>query len=111
MTAQTGVWVVIAVIVVVALAAAVFVISRRRRSQQLKDRFGPEYDRTVGTAGGTQARRLSLRAANNGESSSRSGHSQRRLLPTIQRSGSKSKCTSWTRQPTLYERRMSCSLK
>ena len=60
MTAQTGVWVVIAVIVVVALAAAVFVISRRRRSQQLKDRFGPEYDRTVGTAGGTQAAETEL---------------------------------------------------
>jgi hypothetical protein len=60
MTAQTWVWVVIAVIVVVALAAAVFVISRQRRSQQLKDRFGPEYDRTVRTAGGSRAAEAEL---------------------------------------------------
>ncbi len=60
MTAQTGVWVVIAVIVVVALAAAAFVISRQRRSQQLKERFGPEYDRTVGTAGGSKAAETEL---------------------------------------------------
>jgi hypothetical protein len=62
MTAQTGVWVVIAVIVVVALAAAVFVISRQRRSQQLKDRFGPEYDRTVQTAGGSRAAETELKS-------------------------------------------------
>jgi hypothetical protein len=46
-------WVLIAAIVVViavALAAAIWV-SRRKRTERLKERFGPEYERTVVEAG------------------------------------------------------------
>jgi len=39
--------VVILVIAVVAVAAIAFAIMRKRRSQQLRERFGPEYDRVV----------------------------------------------------------------
>lgn len=35
------------VVVVVAVAVIVFILSRKRRSQQLRQRFGPEYDRVV----------------------------------------------------------------
>ena len=35
------------VIAIVVIAAIAFVTSRRRRSQQLRERFGPEYDRVV----------------------------------------------------------------
>jgi FtsZ-interacting cell division protein ZipA len=37
----------IVVIAIVVIAAIAFFVSRRRRSQQLRERFGPEYDRVV----------------------------------------------------------------
>ena len=39
--------IVILVIAVVVVAAIAFAIMRKRRSQQLRERFGPEYDRVV----------------------------------------------------------------
>ncbi|MCW2670180.1 MAG: hypothetical protein JWO27_2077 [Frankiales bacterium] len=42
---------IVAIVVIVLLAAAVAVATRRRRSTQLREEFGPEYDRTVGDAG------------------------------------------------------------
>ena len=46
---QTRMMVVIAVIViaVIVVAAIAFMASRKRRSRQLRERFGPEYDRVV----------------------------------------------------------------
>jgi hypothetical protein len=44
------VWVLIAVGVVVVLAVVVWQALDRRRTSRLRDRFGPEYDRTVGTS-------------------------------------------------------------
>ena len=41
------VMIVVAVIVLIAIAAVVWGIARRRRSQQLREHFGPEYDRVV----------------------------------------------------------------
>jgi hypothetical protein len=35
------------IVIVILVAVAVVLIARRRRSEQLKRRFGPEYDRTV----------------------------------------------------------------
>ncbi len=35
------------VVAVVVIAAISFILSRKRRSQQLKERFGPEYDRVL----------------------------------------------------------------
>jgi hypothetical protein len=43
------------VIVVVLLAALAFFASRQRRSRRLRDRFGPEYERTVSEAGNRRA--------------------------------------------------------
>jgi hypothetical protein len=44
----TWVWIVIAAAVVIVVLLAVWMVaSSRRRTGQLKDRFGPEYDRTV----------------------------------------------------------------
>ncbi len=42
-------------IVVVLLAGLAFFASRQRRSRRLKDRFGPEYDRTVAETGNRRA--------------------------------------------------------
>lgn len=42
---------IVAIVVIVLLAAAVAVATRKRRSTQLREEFGPEYDRTVGDAG------------------------------------------------------------
>ncbi|MCW2707371.1 MAG: hypothetical protein JWM22_1213 [Frankiales bacterium] len=42
---------IVAIVVIVLFAAAVAVATRRRRSTQLREEFGPEYDRTVGDAG------------------------------------------------------------
>jgi len=41
------VFIVIVVIVVIVVAAIAFITSRKRRSQQLREKFGPEYDRVV----------------------------------------------------------------
>jgi hypothetical protein len=47
------VWVVIVAVVVVALIA--YFMAQRRRSESLKERFGPEYERTVSSAGKRRA--------------------------------------------------------
>jgi hypothetical protein len=44
---MTTVTVIIVVLVVAALAAAAFVMFQKQRSAQLRERFGPEYDRAV----------------------------------------------------------------
>src|SRR5262249_56844519 len=46
----TWVWIVIVAAVVIVLLLAAWMVTSRRRSTQLKGRFGPEYDRTVGDA-------------------------------------------------------------
>jgi hypothetical protein len=47
----TWVWIVIAVAVVVVVAAIAVAASRSRRTRQLREGFGPEYDRAVETTG------------------------------------------------------------
>lgn len=47
---DTWVWIVLAAVVLAALALAV-VVSRKRRSEQLREGFGPEYDRVVEETG------------------------------------------------------------
>jgi len=48
------VWIVIAAAVVVAAVVVIVALmtARRKRTERLKERFGPEYDRTVTAAGG-----------------------------------------------------------
>ena len=43
------------VIVVVALAVLAVLMARRRRTEGLRDRFGPEYERTMARAGDRRA--------------------------------------------------------
>ena len=43
-------WVIVAVAVVAMLALVVWQATDRRRTGRLQQRFGPEYDRTVGSA-------------------------------------------------------------
>ena len=45
------VWIVIAIVVIAVIAAAVYAYTRRRRREELRERFGPEYDRAIGEAG------------------------------------------------------------
>lgn len=45
------VWVVIAVAAIVVIGLLAWAATRKRRTDQLRDRFGPEYERTVGEAG------------------------------------------------------------
>jgi hypothetical protein len=56
----TWLWIVI-VIVVVLIALAVAMAARRRRSMALRERFGPEYDRTVGAREDQRAAEADLR--------------------------------------------------
>jgi len=44
-------WALIALVVLVLIAVVAWSVMRGRRSQRLQQRFGPEYDRTVRTAG------------------------------------------------------------
>ncbi|WP_067892701.1 hypothetical protein [Actinomadura chibensis] len=52
---STAIWVVIAVIVVAALVMAAYLARNAARTRRLRQRFGPEYDRTVERAGGRAA--------------------------------------------------------
>ena len=56
-------WIVVAGVVVVAFALAAWLLSRKKRqSGRLQQRFGPEYDRTVGELGGRTRAEAELRA-------------------------------------------------
>src|SRR5215207_5326532 len=48
---DTWVWIVIAAAVVVLVLLAIWMAARQRRSSQLREGFGPEYDRTVDDMG------------------------------------------------------------
>ncbi|WP_222869804.1 hypothetical protein [Actinomadura decatromicini] len=52
---STAIWVIIAVIVVAALVTAAFLARNASRTRRLRQRFGPEYDRTVERTGGRAA--------------------------------------------------------
>jgi FtsZ-interacting cell division protein ZipA len=56
------IWVVIAVVVVVVLAVALWRGQMQRKTGKLQARFGPEYDRTVDTAGDRRAAEAELEA-------------------------------------------------
>ena len=54
---------VVVAVIVVLVGAALYIAQRNKRSEQLKERFGPEYDRTVSEAGkGGAERELKERA-------------------------------------------------
>lgn len=58
-------WIVIAVVAVAIVALGVVVATpmmRQKRSERLQDRFGPEYEHAVETAGGQRAAERELRA-------------------------------------------------
>ena len=57
----TWLWIVI-IIVVVLIALAAAMAARRRRTMALRERFGPEYDRAVGTREDQRAAEADLRA-------------------------------------------------
>lgn len=57
----TWVWIVIAIAVVVVIAAVVSMAARQRRTTALRQRFGPEYDRTVEAREGRRAAEADLR--------------------------------------------------
>jgi hypothetical protein len=56
------VWVLIAVVVVVVVATAVWQAMARKKTGHLQDQFGPEYDRTVGTADSKRDAEAELKA-------------------------------------------------
>lgn len=58
-------WILIAALVVGVAIGAGLALSRRRRSSRLKERFGPEYDRTVGELGEQRAAEAELRQREN----------------------------------------------
>jgi hypothetical protein len=47
MSAETLIWVVVVVAAVVAIIAVGYVVLQQRRRHRLRDRFGPEYERTL----------------------------------------------------------------
>jgi len=52
---STLIWIIVAVAIVIVAIAAIIGLSRKRQSETLRDRFGPEYDRTVERTGGLRA--------------------------------------------------------
>src|SRR3954468_20318498 len=58
---DTGVVVVLIILVLLIAALAVY-LAQRRRTQNLQQRFGPEYERTVARAGGQRSAESELTA-------------------------------------------------
>jgi len=56
---STAIWVLIAVMLI---GAIIWITLSRRRSQRLRQRFGPEYDRTIRTEGNVRKAEASLEA-------------------------------------------------
>jgi hypothetical protein len=59
---DTWVWVVLALLALVAIAIVVWAAGRARRSKQLKEGFGPEYERVVDEAGDKREAERELQA-------------------------------------------------
>lgn len=55
-------WIIVAIVVVLIILAIAAIAARRRRSQALRDRFGPEYARTVRETGSPQQAEAALAA-------------------------------------------------
>jgi FtsZ-interacting cell division protein ZipA len=51
---DTSVLILVVVVLLVAIVVAGLYVGRQRRTQRLRERFGPEYDRTVSEKGGRQ---------------------------------------------------------
>jgi hypothetical protein len=56
------VWIVIAVAAIVIIAAVAYAFAQKRRHEELRKQFGPEYDRTIGDAGGVRRGESELEA-------------------------------------------------
>ena len=56
------IWLLVAVVVAAAAVAAGWFVWSRKRTEQLRERFGPEYDLAVDEAGDTRKAEASLRA-------------------------------------------------
>jgi hypothetical protein len=54
-------WIILAIVLLLVVAVALWAM-RRRRTAQLRERFGPEYDRAVSESGGERGARADLRA-------------------------------------------------
>jgi hypothetical protein len=52
---STWLWIVIAVCAIVVIAAGVWAWQRQRTTRQLRDQFGPEYERTLESQGGRRS--------------------------------------------------------
>ncbi|WP_433479164.1 hypothetical protein ACQPZP_20315 [Spirillospora sp. CA-142024] len=59
---STAIWVVIAIVIAAVLVAAAYLARARSRSARLRRRFGPEYERTVESAGSRAAAERELRS-------------------------------------------------
>src|SRR5918998_6054061 len=59
---DTWVWIVLALLAVVAIAVVAWAASRARRSKQLREGFGPEYERVVDEAGDKREAERELQA-------------------------------------------------
>src|SRR5262245_37805447 len=58
---DTWAWIVIAAVVVIAIALIAWAVASKRRTDELRDRFGPEYDRALSTEGGRREGESDLR--------------------------------------------------
>src|SRR3954463_2850287 len=61
MRMDTWAWIVIIAVVVIAVALIAWAASRKRRTNELRERFGPEYDRTMTSDGDRREAESDLR--------------------------------------------------
>lgn len=58
---DTWVWIVIIAAIVIVVALIVWAVARKRRTDELRERFGPEYDRALNHEGGRREAESDLR--------------------------------------------------
>ena len=97
------VWVLVAILAI-ALAVAVVMLVRQRRSQQLREGFGPEYERTIAETGDRRAAESELPSGASAAPSSRSASSTPTRAIATPSAGAPRSARSSTSRPPRWPR-------
>ena len=107
-TAEIVIVVVVGVAVLIALAVILAVMSRRHGRRQLREQFGPEYDRALAATGDPKQTDARLPGARHEGSVCAFGHSAARIGTLSCRSGVRFSRGSSTRRNSPWHRQMGC---
>jgi len=102
---------VLVLLAIVVIAAAWWYTQQQRRSKQLRQRFGPEYERAVDQYGERGRAEEALTARTSVWSSSTFGHCARRIALATPSHGDRCRAGSSTIQKAQSAKRTACAVK